>query len=489
MKILLASSEAVPFCKTGGLADVVGALTQLLSRHGHQVCLFLPKYKSIDLGAFSIKPLPGGYVIPIGDDLEKASLSWAEWKGATVYFVDSPKYFSRNGLYGEEGKDYEDNDERFLFFSRAVLEGAKFVDFRPDVVHCHDWQTALIPAYLKLLYHIDAFYARTGTLLTLHNLAYQGVFPKDVPFIAGFGWTHFTPDRLEYYGGMNFLKAGLVYADRLNTVSPTYAQEIQADGAFGRGLEGVLRQRSADLRGILNGIDLELWDPEKDKLLPKAFGSKTFAEGKAANKAAVRKECGLAESGRGPLFGVISRLDPQKGLDLVVELVPRLVESGAQLVVLGDGSPELREDFRRLASRFPLAVHLHSGFDEPFAHRLYAAVDLFLMPSRFEPCGLGQMIAMRYGALPVATRTGGLADTVREEATPAGLPPNGFVAPAASSAAVWSAIERALSLWARPPEWADRVRAAMGSDYSWDRSAATYEALCREIMALRGQKA
>ncbi len=487
MKILMASSEAVPFCKTGGLADVVGALTQIFSRRGHQVCLFLPRYKTIHSGEFDIKPVAGSYAIPIGDDIERASLAWTQWGDASVYFVESPKYFSRDGLYGAEGKDYEDNDERFLFFSRAVLEGAKFVDFRPDVVHCHDWQTALLPAYLKLLYHIDAFYAKTGTLLTLHNLAYQGVFAKDSLYLAGFGWTHFTPDRLEYYGGFNFLKAGLVYADRLNTVSPTYAREIQESAVFGRGLDGVLRQRSADLRGILNGIDLDAWNPETDKALPKTYGAKDAEAGKAACKAAMRKECKLADSGRSPLLGVVSRLDPQKGLDLVVESIPRLVESGAQLVVLGDGLPELRDDFRRLATRFPLAVYLHSSFDEAFAHRVYGAADLFLMPSRFEPCGLGQMIALRYGAVPVTTKTGGLADTVREAADHG--PANGFVAEHPTAGDLWGALERALAAYHRPGEWGARVKAAMAADYSWDRSAESYEALCREITALRGQRA
>lgn len=480
MKILLASSEAVPFCKTGGLADVVGALTRLFSGRGHQLCLFLPRYRSVDPGARQLKPVPGSYLIPVGDELERAALSATELDGATVYFVESPKYFGRDGLYGEGGADYEDNDERFAFFCRAVLEGAKFVDFRPDVVHCHDWQTALVPAYLKLLYHIDAFYARTRTLLTLHNLAYQGVFTKDALFLAGFGWTHFTPDRLEYYGAMNFLKAGLVYADRLNTVSPTYSGEIQASADFGRGLEGVLRQRAADLAGILNGIDVDYWNPEKDPHLPVPYKASSAAEGKAAAKAAVRKECGLAANGKGPLLAIVSRLDPQKGLDLVLEVAPRIVESGSQLAILGDGNPDLREDLRRFASRYPQAVHLHAGFNEPLAHRLYAGADLFLMPSRFEPCGLGQMIAMRYGTLPVATRTGGLADTVREEASAQG-PANGFVAAKPAAGELRAALDRALAAYSDPRGWSERIRTAMAADHSWARSAAAYEGLYQEL--------
>ncbi|MCX5789158.1 MAG: glycogen synthase GlgA [Elusimicrobia bacterium] len=481
MKILMAASEAIPFCKTGGLADVVGALAQVFGRRGHQVAVMLPKYREVEAAGLPLEAVPGRFLVPVGDNLERASLFKTRCGKAEAYFVDNPKYFDRNGLYGDSAADYADNDERFLFFSRAALEAAKFIDFRPDVIHCHDWETALIPAYLKLLYHTDAFYARTGTLLTLHNLAYQGLFGKDALFLAGFGWTHFTPERLEYYGGFNFLKAGLVYADRLNTVSPSYAKEIQTSAEFGRGLEGVLRQRSGDLAGILNGIDCEVWDPETDQCLPVRYGRANAAEGKAACKKAMRHECGLAGA-RGPLIAVISRLDPQKGLDLVQEVLPRIVEAGAQLVVLGanGNGHEFREDFRKAAARFPSAVHLHAGFDEPATRRLYAAADLFLMPSRFEPCGLSQMIAMRYGAVPVVTHTGGLADTVFEAD---GGRENGFVALQATAEDVWAALQRAIAAYSRGKEWSRRVGVAMSADHSWERSAEAYESLYQAVVS------
>ncbi|MBI4387259.1 MAG: glycogen synthase GlgA [Elusimicrobia bacterium] len=480
MNILVAASEMVPFCKTGGLADVAGALSQSVARLGHGVCLFLPSYRAIEGGSFPLKAVPGRYWVPIGHELVPATLSTASWGAVTVYFIQCPKYFAREGLYQAGGKDYDDNDERFIFFCRAVLEGAKFVGFKPDVVHCHDWQTALIPAYLKTLYQIDAFYAKAKSLLTIHNIAYQGMFSKDALFLAGFGWVDFTPDRLEYYGGFNFLKAGLVFADALTTVSPTYAQEIQSSPEFGRGMEGILKHRRAELRGILNGIDVEIWNPETDQFLARAYDADGAPAGKAANKAALRAECGLKGKPNVPLIGVVSRLDSQKGLDVALEVVADiLARGGAELILLGAGDPALAQAYAQLVRDHPGAACTRNGFDEALSHRIYAAADLFLMPSRFEPCGLGQMIAMRYGTLPVVTRTGGLADTVREDSPPG--PPNGFVAPKCAREDLAAAMTRALSVCARLPERKARVAAAMSQDFSWRQSAARYADLYRAM--------
>lgn len=471
MDILFAAGEAVPFCKTGGLADVVGALGQALGRMGHRVCLFLPAYRAVEETGRPLKRVSGRYWVPVGEQTVPATLLAMDWGAATAYFVEHPGYFHRDGLYQESGKDYEDNDERFVFFARAALEGAKYVGFKPEVVHAHDWQAGLLPAYLKTLYRTDGFYARAASVITIHNIAYQGMFSKDALFLAGFGWADFTPERLEYYGGFNFLKAGLVFADVLTTVSPTYASEIRSSPDFGRGLEGVLRHRSSDLVGILNGIDTRAWDPATDPRLARNFGPSDARAGKAANKAALRKECGLA-SGEGPLLGIVSRLDLQKGLDVVLALVPRLLERGVQLAVLGTGDSQLQQGFARAAVRHRKAVHFRADFDEPFAHRVYAASDLFLMPSRFEPCGLGQLIAMRYGALPVVTRTGGLADTVRE--APAEGPANGFAASRCSPEEYGAALDRALDAWADSKAWEAMMANAMGRDSSWERSAGLY---------------
>ncbi|MFH1618965.1 MAG: glycogen/starch synthase, partial [bacterium] len=316
MNIAIAASEAFPFCKTGGLGDVAGALSQIFSRlEDVRVTLFLPRYRNIGGGAFSLRAVPGRFRVHVGGRVETAVLSHVKWGSVDVYFVDNPKFFDRTDLYRTRAGDYADNDERFIFFSRSVLEGLKFIDFKPDVIHCHDWQTAVIPAYLKTLYSIDAFFARTASVFTIHNIAYQGMFPRDTLFKAGFGWTEFTPEKLEFYGGINFLKSALVFADIITTVSPNYAREIQADPEHGRGLEGVLRSRTGDIFGVLNGIDGEIWNPETDSYITRGYDSKTVTRGKSACKKALQHDCKLEEKQGRMLAGVVSRLDQQKGLD------------------------------------------------------------------------------------------------------------------------------------------------------------------------------
>jgi starch synthase len=479
VKILLAASEAVPFCKTGGLADVVGALAQRLGALGHDVCLFLPKYRAVEAAA-----LQGGIAqklrIPLNGGTVDASLRYMQWRNVSVYFVDHPPFFDREGLYTREGKDHADNAERFALFSRGVLEGAKLAGFKPDVVHVHDWQTGLIPAYLKRHYASDPFYARTASILTVHNMAYQGNFPRAALGSIGFEDRDFTPEGLEYYGQVSYLKAGLVFADSLTTVSPAYAREIQESDERGFGFEGLLRRRSSDLHGILNGIDTDVWDPERDHHLARRYAVKDAAAGKAACKSAVRQKCGLAEDARKPLVGIVSRLDYQKGLDVAIQALENRLDR-CQLAVVGTGDAALSEAFASLARRKRESVHFHSGFDDAFAHELYAASDLFLMPSRFEPCGLGQMIAMRYGSIPVATRTGGLADTVVE--TPAaGARQNGFLSEPGDAAGLGAALDRALTAHGTPA-WTGLVQDAMRCDFSWDSSVARYAALYKEVAA------
>ena len=476
MKILVAASEAVPFCKTGGLADVVGALTHRLGALGHDVCLFLPKYRAVRAAS-----LEGGIAqtlkVPLAGGTVDVGLSFLHRRGVSVYFVDYPLYFDREGLYGSAGKDHEDNDRRFALFSRAVLEGAKAIGFKPDVIHVHDWQTGLVAAHLKRHYRNDPHFAGTGCVFTIHNMAYQGNFPRAALEAGGFGPEDWSSEGLEYYGQVSYLKGGIVHADKLTTVSEAYAREIQESPDRGFGLEGLLQRRSKDLHGILNGIDLEVWDPSRDANLARRYSPADAAAGKAACKEALQRECGLEVRGDRPLIGVVSRLDYQKGLDIALAaLEPRL--DRCQLVMLGTGDPSLTEMFAALERRRAGLVHFHRSFDEAFAHRIYAAADLFLMPSRFEPCGLGQMIAMRYGAVPVVSSTGGLTDTVFEEPSD-GRPANGFLSEPGDGDDLAKALDRAIGEFASPA-WAARVSAAMAGDFSWDRSVERYLDIFRE---------
>ena len=482
MKIVLAASEAVPYCKTGGLADVVGAMARRLGEAGHDVLLFLPKYRAVEAATLSdglSQPLP----IQLGGETIAAQMRLVQRRSVSTCFIEYAPFFDREGLYGRDGHDHPDNDRRFILFQLGVLEALKRLGFKPDVIHCHDWQTALIPALLKRRYADEPLFAAAASVLTLHNMAYQGNFPPACLEAAGLPVEDFTPEKLEYYGKVSFLKGGIVFADRLTTVSPSYAREIQASGERGFGMEGLLRQRAASLDGVLNGIDLDIWSSDKDATLPRRFGLADRAAGKAECKAAVQKESGLAADARKPLIAVISRLDYQKGLDLAIgALEPRL--GRCQLAVIGTGDAQLQQDFAGLERRHPGAVSFHQGFDEPFAHRLYAACDLFLMPSRFEPCGLGQMIAMRYGGVPVVSRTGGLSDTVFEDGPRA----NGFTCAPGDAEDLGRALERALAAFGGAG-WDALTKSAMSGDYSWEKSIGFYLQVYAKALASRAPAA
>lgn len=480
MNIVLAASEAFPFCKTGGLADVVGALCQqFASRKGNKVLLFLPHYRNV-VRVSSLKVVPGVYLIPIGDRIEQVSLSYINWGNVLVFFVGNRKYFDRPELYRTKEGEYADNDERYILFSRAVLEGCKFIGFRPDIIHCHDWQTGLIPAYLKTVYKLDAFYTRTRSLYTIHNIAYQGHYPYSSFRKAGFHPVDYTPEKFEYYGGISFLKSGLVFADKINTVSPHYALEVQSDPAMGFGLEGLLRHRSNDFCGIVNGIDTEVWDPELDPVLPLGYDADSVQEGKLASKLALQQQCKLDQDPDKPLIGIVSRLDYQKGLDIVVNLIERL-KGRAQFVVLGMGDPMLEKAYQSLARNNPAEVSYHGKLDEDLAHRIYAGSDLFLMPSRFEPCGLSQLIAMKYGTIPVVSKVGGLVDTVKGY-YPDSPDATGFFIDNFSENGIYATVDSALKVFADKRTWNKLVRNAMRQDLSWDKSAQAYLNLYRKTI-------
>jgi starch synthase len=479
LRILLVASEVEPFAKTGGLADVARALPRALARLGHDVRVFMPKYRGVDRGPGRLEPVVERLPVPLGDRVVEGAVRAGRLQpDLPVYFLEQDQYYDRPYLYTTPEGDYPDNCERFVFFCRAALAVLPALGWTPHVIHAHDWQTALIPVYLETLYRDDPALRDVATVFTVHNLAYQGQFwHYDLP-LTGLGWDLFTPAGIEFYGKISFLKGALVFSDLLTTVSPTYAREIQTP-EYGEGLDGVLRDRAADLTGILNGLDSETWNPATDAEIPKRFGPDD-REGKAVCKTALREELGLPDPGRpSPLWAVVSRLVDQKGLDLVAAAVPAIVQAGGQFVLLGAGDERYEREFTALARAHPRAVAVRVGFNPALARRIYAGADSFLMPSRYEPCGLGQLIALRYGAIPVVRRTGGLADTVRDWDGTAGT---GFAFDDPTPEACRGAVTRALDTYAQPAAWSHLCRNAMAEDFSWDASADRYVSCYRKAL-------
>jgi starch synthase len=468
LRVLYVASEVAPFAKTGGLADVAGALPQALARLGHDVRVVMPLHRGAAAAAGSLRVVVPRVRVPIGDRTVDGALLEG-WLGdrVPVYFVAHEGYYDRPALYGAP-----DDCERYVFFCRSILAALPTLGWMPQVVHANDWQTGLLPVYLETLYRDTPAYADVATVFTVHNLAYQGVFwHYDLP-MTGLGWDLFTPAGLEFYGHLSLLKGGLVFADMLTTVSPTYAREIQTPD-FGERMDGVLRERSADLVGILNGLDVAAWNPMTDPDIPKRYDRDDLG-GKLACTAALRDEMALPHSGgRVPLVGVVSRLAAQKGIDLVAGAVPAIRAAGGQLVVLGTGEEFLERWLGELALAHPESVAVRLGFDDRLARRIYAGADLFLMPSLYEPCGLGQLIALRYGTVPVVRRTGGLTDTVRAWDDTAGEG-TGFLFDELSADACAAALVRAFAVHANAPAWRRLVANAMAADFSWDASAESY---------------
>jgi starch synthase len=484
MNVAFVASEVVPFAKTGGLGDVAGALPRALERRGHSVAVFLPCYRRVWSAGAEISRVGLTVQIQIGARPVEAHIYESRLPGSNVriYLIDQPRYFDRDGLYGARGKDYEDNCERFVFFNRAVLETIQALDLRPDVIHCNDWQTGLIPVYLKTMYQRAAALASAGTLLTIHNLAYLGLFWHWEMALTGLEWHLFNWRQLEFHGKLCFMKAGLVFADMLNAVSPTYAREIQTH-RLGSGLEDLLSHRRADLWGIANGIDNEVWSPGCEPMLPAQYDVATVALGKAECKAWLQRHAGLPERPEIPMFAQIGRLDPQKGWDLLAEVAELLLERDIQLVVLGEGHPRYHALLGELQRRHPGKVWVYLGFADDLAHQIEAGADVFLMPSLFEPCGLNQLYSLAHGTVPVVRATGGLADTV-VDASPENLAnatATGFVFVDASPQALWSTIERVLAFWPDRAGWLGLQQTGMAADWSWERSAGEYVRLYQEI--------
>jgi starch synthase len=483
MKIVITASECVPFAKSGGLADVIGALPKVIKKKSHDVRVIIPKYKKIDDKKFALKSL-GKFPVPMGwYDVQTAELKYTVLNDVTFYFIANDQYFNREEMYRTGDGDYPDNAERFIFFSKAVLEALKVINFKPDVIHCNDWQTGLIPAYLKTSYKYDTFFLNTATLYTIHNLAYQGVYEKDVLPLTGIGWEEFTQEKLEYWDKISFMKAGLVYADIINTVSVTYSKEIQASEEYGRGMEGVLNSRSKDLYGVINGVDYDDWDPAKDKFLASNYSLKNAVIGKEKCKKDLLKETGLSGGKDVPVIGMITRLDPQKGLDILALAMKEIVKLDIQFILLGKGDDIYHELFKKIQQKYPRKVSVNFTFNDPLAHKIYAGSDIFLMPSHFEPCGLGQLISFKYGTLPIVYKTGGLADTVIDynEKTQKG---NGFVFDEYTPQELVKTVKRALDVYNKnKKDWTKLIERAMSGDFSWNDSAVKYLDLYKKGLA------
>jgi starch synthase len=465
------SSEAAPFAKTGGLADVVGALPTALQAFGDEVAVVLPRYASIDLKrARRVWEGMAVYFGPAGFPLTIYQAP-AEYP---VYLVDCPPLFERKGLYGESGLDFPDNHIRFAVFARAALGIARFL-FRTEIFHCHDWQAGLVPAYLRTIFASDPTFLGCRTLFTIHNLGYQGLFPKSA--LAEIGLTPeavFRPDGLEFFGRVSYIKAGIAFADALNTVSPTYAREIQTP-EYGFGLDGALRARSGVLSGILNGVDYQEWNPEIDSFIPAHYSESDLA-GKEECKRRLLVEFGLSpEAMSCPLIGIVSRFTRQKGTDILVDAIGEIVAQDAYLVALGTGDTEYEEFFRRMEREHSGRVAVRVGFDNGLAHRIEAGADLFLMPSHYEPCGLNQIYSLRYGTVPVVRATGGLDDTIDED--------TGFKFAEYSGKALLESVRAAIQAYGDRDRWRQMMRAEMRKDFSWKASASAYSELYRRLLS------
>jgi starch synthase len=468
-RVLMVSSEAAPFAKTGGLADVVASLSAALQSFGDRAAVVIPRYGSIDLRGS--KRVYDRLQVYLGPAAYTVSIFRAPAE-YPLFLVDCPPLFDRKGFYGEAGADYPDNHIRFAVFCRAALGVARYL-FPCDVLHCHDWQAGLIPAYLKSTYATDPVFLGTKTLFTIHNLGYQGIFPATALADAALDPALFRPDGLEFFGGVSYIKGGICFADALNTVSPTYAREIQTP-ELGFGLDGTLRSRAAVLSGIINGVDYREWSPEADSLIPARFSPDDLS-GKAVCKEHLLREFGLPEEVAGrPLIGIVSRFTRMKGFDLVAQVVADIVEGGANIVALGSGEPEYEALFQRMAADFPGRIGVRIGFDNRLAHLIEAGADIFLMPSRYEPCGLNQLYSLRYGTVPVVHATGGLDDTIDKE--------TGFKFAEYSGAALLAAVRQALDVFADRDAWLETMRRDMQRDFSWKASAGRYSALYRQLL-------
>lgn len=489
LHILFVTPELTPLARTGGLGDVSSALPKALAALGHDVRIVMPLYRAVREQGIPLAPALADVPVPHGFSTKtmqvwQVALPDAHRPGDTtgavpVYCIEQDDYFDRPGLYGHGAGDYPDNAERFTFFCRAVLQLVAGLDWRPEILHCHDWQTALLAAYKRFLPDLDQHLHAIPLIYTIHNLAYQGIFPASVMPATGLPLTLFHPGGLEFYGHLNLMKAGLLYADYLTTVSPSYAEEI-CTPAFGVGLEGVLDTRRSVLHGILNGADYAVWNPQTDAAIAASYTASAL-QGKATCKAALLRAYDLPEDLKTPLIGMISRLVEQKGVDMLAAALDRLLGMQVRLVVLGAGEPQYQERLASQARAHPGRMGVRLEFNDALAHQIEAGSDCFLMPSRYEPCGLNQLYSMRYGTIPIVRATGGLKDTVipYDAATGEGT---GFVFQEPTAEALLHAVQAALATFANRTAWQQLIRQAMAQDFSWERSAKQYLALYQRAL-------
>lgn len=474
MKVMFIAAEAAPFAKAGGLGDVIGSLPIELAKKDVDVRVILPYYRDIPQQYKDLMRKVGSCHVKIGWRDQPANVWELEHRGVRFYFIDQPYYFDRSGLYG-----YFDDGERFAFLSQAALSVIEKTNFNPDVIHAHDWHTALVPFFVKEFYQKKGIFEKTKTVFTIHNLAYQGSFPPDfIEDVLGLSWDYYTEDKLEYRDSVNLMKGGILYADAVTTVSSTYAEEVQTE-EWGAGLSQILQNASNKFVGILNGMDMESYNPSKDSALMETFDSEQL-EKRKKNKEKLLNDFNIMGGEEALLIGMVSRMTWEKGFDLISEIIPQLVYSGAKMIILGTGDPKYEALIESLKERYPHALAVITEFDESLARNIYGSSDLFLMPSIFEPCGISQMIAMRYGSIPLVHCTGGLKDTVipYDRNTREGL---GFVFPEMTAESFCSTYKEALTLYKDQSAWKNLMKQAMQVDYSWSESVKKYIQLYEQV--------
>ncbi|HMK29563.1 MAG TPA: glycogen synthase GlgA [Terriglobales bacterium] len=482
MRIVFAASECVPFAKTGGLADVVGALPAALVELGHQVTVYLPRYKQTQLPPDARRVI-SSLTIPFDDKYRFCSiLDGGSRNGVQLYFIDYPPYFERDALYGTSLGDYRDNAERFALYCRAVLEASKILGV-PQVFHCHDWQSALIPVLLRSVYDEDPSFRQVPVVFTIHNIGYQGLFPSDILPLLMLPWDLLTIGKMEFFGKVSFLKGALVFSDFITAVSKRYSQEIQT-AEFGFGLEGVLKGRAATVTGILNGVDYNQWNPEKDNYVARHYSARDLS-GKAECKKDLLAVFGLdTADARRPLIGIVARFAAQKGFDLISQIADRLAREEMLLAVLGTGDKHYEDLFRRLNKQYPQKIAVKVAYDEPLAHKIQAGADMFLMPSKYEPSGLNQLYALKYGTVPIVRATGGLDDTV-ESWDPKTAKGTGFKFTEYTGDALLATLKQAMAAYRDPAVWQTLMRNGMARDFSWTASAKKYVEVYERVKQIR----